>query len=303
MSAEAQHLIDSRNETDVLSSFIKYGAKNLLAHPLTETYLHLKWFTVRRYFYVNFFFYILYVLTLTALTIWTSQLKYHDKEWNCTTLYNQTNEIYEYSLKLPNTTGKYIKECFDFKMSPYNDSNTFISKVPTGEDFGKESITSFQYFLDEQSPNSKRFWNVLWITNFIATSFITLRELGQLLSTVQETRSLKYFKSSENILETLALVFTWTYLVMVVEFNELDQIFGGIAMFLAWFELTLLLGRFPSIGMYTYMSLHVIKQLIPLFFFVFFCTLMGFAMTFHMLLIRDYNGVFDNPWTSYLKVK
>ena len=90
---------------------------------------------------------------------------------------------------------------------------------------------------------------------------------------------------------------------MVVEFNELDQIFGGIAMFLAWFELTLLLGRFPSIGMYTYMSLHVIKQLIPLFFFVFFCTLMGFAMTFHMLLIRDYNGVFDNPWTSYLKVK
>ncbi len=37
---------------------------------------------------------------------------------------------------------------------------------------------------------------------------------------------------------------------------------GAIIVFFAWMELTLLLGRFPAIGVYIYMSLHVMRLLI-----------------------------------------
>jgi hypothetical protein len=49
--------------------------------------------------------------------------------------------------------------------------------------------------------------------------------------------------------------------------------FGAIAILLAWIELTLLMGRFSSIGIYVYMSVHVTKMLIT--FFLFYATVLG----------------------------
>ena len=72
------------------------------------------------------------------------------------------------------------------------------------------------------------------------------------------------------------------------------------AMFLAWMEVTILLGRVPSIGMYTHMATHIIGKL-GFFLFIYGTTLFAFAITLHLLLIRD-TGVFENIWTTFLKV-
>ena len=114
-----------------------------------------------------------------------------------------------------------------------------------------------------------------------------------------------YFKSSENFIELVALVSTWIYLSITPWVLEYEALFGALANFFAWWEMTLMLGRIPSIGMYTYMSTQVIRQLV-LFFMVYITSLFAFAITLHLLLVRDTadanNGVFDNPWTSCLKV-
>jgi hypothetical protein len=40
--------------------------------------------------------------------------------------------------------------------------------------------------------------------------------------------------------------------------EDFGQVLGAIALFLGWIEMTLLIGRFPSIGIYTYMSTQVV---------------------------------------------
>ena len=141
-------------------------------------------------------------------------------------------------------------------------------------------------------------WFSLYIISFLSVSFITLRELIQL---VNEKKM--YLKSKENLIELTALISTWAYLIMTPWVMEFEQLFGAIAMFFAWLEMTLMLGRIPSIGMYTYMSTQVIRQLV-MFFMVYMTSLFAFAITLHLLLVRDYNEneVFDNLWTSCLKV-
>eukprot|EP00092_Neocalanus_flemingeri_P002050 GFUD01002188.1.p1 GENE.GFUD01002188.1~~GFUD01002188.1.p1 ORF type:complete len:420 (+),score=70.79 GFUD01002188.1:79-1260(+) len=102
-------------------------------------------------------------------------------------------------------------------------------------------------------------------------------------------------------MELVALCSTWVYLLLTPWFMEFEQLFGAVAMLFAWLEMTLMLGRIPSIGMYTYMSTQVIHQLVK-FFMVYMTSLFAFAIALHLLLARDYDGVFDNLWTTCLKV-
>ena len=110
----------------------------------------------------------------------------------------------------------------------------------------------------------------------------------------------------------VTLLCTWIYLALVwMPYGyEIEQIFAVIAMFCAWIEMSLMIGRFPSIGIFAFMMFQVINQLIK-FLTVYITTLIAFAHAFHLLLIRDdnfdekegeYIGVFDSIWTSILKV-
>jgi len=246
------------NEMEILSKFKDFHQKKLLAHPLVETYLHLKWITTKKFLYINIFLYVLYLLSLTVLVTITAE-------------------------------GKYKKD-----ITPEN---------------------VFQHFPGLRGLHEELYspWLFFYSVSFVATIFICIREVGQLIN----ERS-GYFKSGENILEMTALASTWTYLVMTPFFIEYEAVFGAVAMFCAWLEMTLMLGRIPSIGKYTYMSTQVIQQLL-LFFSVYSTTLIAFSMAFYLLLVKDYaggrensdvgddgedgqNGIFDNPWTAFLKV-
>ena len=108
-----------------------------------------------------------------------------------------------------------------------------------------------------------------------------------------------YKKEKENWLEGLMLLFVPAYLICLFLDRELSPHLGAASIFLAWMDMTLLVGRFPSIGIYIYMSVHVIKILLY-FFAVYFTALLAFALAFHILL--PYHSVFDHPLTALLKI-
>ena len=237
----------AQSESEVLTNFLK-GRKSLLAHPLTETFVHLKGLSTNVFFKLNILIYLVYLISFTALVDWTATKKYHT-----------------------NVTGMAHDDIA---------ANKTINDV-----FGDATVP----------------WYILYII-FVAGLFMfTLREVAQFIG-----GGWQYLKSSENILEVFTIVFTWAYVVMVPnKFGyEVEQIFAAIAVFCAWIEMTLMIGRFPSIGIFTFMMFQVIRQVIK-FVFVYISTLMAFALAFHLLMVRDPdegNGIFDAFWSSLLKV-
>lgn len=58
-----------RGETELLLAFIEVGQKRVLKHPLTETFLFLKWRRIRKYFLFSLFYHSLFVLLFTIYVI------------------------------------------------------------------------------------------------------------------------------------------------------------------------------------------------------------------------------------------
>ena len=166
---------------------------------------------------------------------------------------------------------------------------------------------TIQWFLTPGEKWKVPLWWLLFVFTAIYLTIFTTREFLQLKRAPR-----KYFRSKENILEVVTLLCTWIYLALVgMPYGyEIEQVFAVIAMFCAWIEMSLMIGRFPSIGIFAFMMFQVINQLIK-FLTVYITTLIAFAHAFHLLLIRDdnfdekegeYIGVFDSIWTSILKV-
>lgn len=72
-------------EIDYLNTFVKEGYKEILEHPLCQSFLHLKWHKIRKYYAARLLFYLIYVVILTS---WVIIALAH----NC---YNQSLENYE----------------------------------------------------------------------------------------------------------------------------------------------------------------------------------------------------------------
>ena len=142
-------------------------------------------------------------------------------------------------------------------------------------------------------------WVIVHTITSVATFVIFSRELLQLAS-----KKKKYFKSKENLLEMATLSSSILYLVIVVFtggvlYCDVEQVFGALALFLGWMEMSLLIGRLPSIGIYIFMSVNVLKQLLRVF-SVYSPIFIAFACAFSVILPKS--TIFENLWTSILKV-
>lgn len=54
-----------QGETALLLAFIEVGQKNVLKHPLSETFLFLKWRRIRKFFLFSLFYHFIFVLMFT----------------------------------------------------------------------------------------------------------------------------------------------------------------------------------------------------------------------------------------------
>jgi hypothetical protein len=107
-----------------------------------------------------------------------------------------------------------------------------------------------------------RSFNVLFILTGFGTVLLALRELLQAIFSWKS-----YSRSRENILEFVIIVTAFSYLVAIntwlpTAYLSLARHLAAWSVFFGWLELTMLIGRFPSIGIYIYMSVHVIKTLL-----------------------------------------
>lgn len=93
-----QHRRNRSPETSYLNTFVKEGYKEILEHPLCQSFLHLKWHNIRKYYVARLLFYLIYVLILTN---WVITALAH----NC---YNESKGYYMHNKPLcANATGIY----------------------------------------------------------------------------------------------------------------------------------------------------------------------------------------------------
>lgn len=58
-----------RGETDLLLNFIQVGQREILKHPLCETFLFLKWKQIRKFFLLSLFYHTLFVILFTIYVL------------------------------------------------------------------------------------------------------------------------------------------------------------------------------------------------------------------------------------------
>ena len=257
----------------VLMKFHKYGQKSLLSNPILSVFLDLKWDLIKGFYYLNLAGYFIYLVLLTILIYWTSYEKGK--------LYNDTE-------KFQDTCNRNLQE----SRLKYDSTDHFVCDFSTFQPYFLRDTTAV-------TGISLDVWIALHAIVFVYTFVIAGRECIQLSS----SGARKYFKEHENVLEVAALISTLIYLVFCTltfcSDCDLEQVFGALSLFLSWIEMSLLIGRHPSIGIYIYMTVNVGKQLMKIM-LVYFSILMAFACAFSMLLQKS--SVFQALVTSFLKV-
>lgn len=141
-------------------------------------------------------------------------------------------------------------------------------------------------------------FNVLYALTCNLLSILLLREVVQMIQC-----GYKYILDMENWIESAIFAITITYLTKLRAnadiFDETVSRWAAVAVLLAWFEVTLLLGRLPGIGIYVYMVLHVTVMLAKLFLY-FSLVSLGFSIAFYLLLPG--NASFGHPMSAFIKV-
>ena len=109
----------------------------------------------------------------------------------------------------------------------------------------------------------------------------------------------RYIFDRENWLEIIMLALTWGYLVTLLSNPNLSPHLGAPSLIIAWSDFALLIGTFPNLGIYIYMSIHIMKKIVTIL-LSFIPVLFGFALAFHILMPNS--GSFDNMFIAALKV-
>ena len=99
-----------------------------------------------------------------------------------------------------------------------------------------------------------------FVLSLIGVTLLAIREFIQMIMNFKT-----YITSFENLMETLIVVLTTLNMILMFCNKDLAIHFGAWAVFFGWWELTLLLGRIPTIGILIYLSLDVLKTVVVFF--------------------------------------
>ncbi|KAI9565330.1 Transient receptor potential channel pyrexia [Daphnia sinensis] len=109
----------------------------------------------------------------------------------------------------------------------------------------------------------------------------------------------QYFREPESWIKLGALVTSTIVIFSAPPWPSWVHHVSAVAVLLGWSEVTLLLGRLPTFGVYALMFYAVAQHLVK-FIFVFFFFLAGFSFSFH-LVFKDKHETFSSPGTSLLR--
>ena len=144
--------------------------------------------------------------------------------------------------------------------------------------FHEDQDSSFlETFQDSSGANSVGLMSSYCLTWFLLVCLM-IREAFEALYFP------RFFQTAENLLDLLVMLSTLTYLIlMLLEPIDVFFYFGPIAVFLGFWDLTLLLGRLPIVGNPIFLLVSILKVLVK-YLLLFFPILSAFAIVFRALM-------------------
>ena len=282
------------DETAAHKKILAVKDDSILQHPLSELMLYLKKYRIAKFYNINLITYGFFLLSFTTLVLMqTMFLKDFDQDDNAL---NNGNTIHN-NCRLAGPWDQIFNGGCNFWYNAERRENlTGDDSLKCGMIFLNEwNKTTGRVSCDEtmSRPRFYAFYTFYFLT-VLSTGFLVLKEVLQIFYNWNH-----YWRSVEEFLEIAQYILTVGYLVGIFFFSRLVNLhLGALSILLVWFDMTLLLGRIPAIGIYVYMWTHVLKTMVKVL-VVFLPTLLAFSFSFYVLLPT--NEAFNDPVTAILK--
>ncbi|KAM7358745.1 transient receptor potential cation channel A1 isoform 2-T2 [Cochliomyia hominivorax] len=236
----------------VVNTMVNHGRVELLAHPLSQKYLQMKWNSYGKYFHLANL--LIYSIFLLFVTIYSSLMMNGIKVQN-RIISAHLNDI------------KNSSDLIDCTLS----SNIRLLNYTSSEDCYERIQHSTAIIVCAAV-----------IIVYIAAS--SLRELIQMYQ-----QRLHYILEIVNLISWILYIST---LIMVIPVFKSDGSItnvhysaASISVFLSWFRLLLFLQRFDQVGIYVVMFLEILQTLIKVL-LVFSILIIAFGLAFYILLSK-----------------
>ncbi|KAH8301176.1 hypothetical protein KR018_006468 [Drosophila ironensis] len=235
-----------------LNTMVTHGRVELLAHPLSQKYLQMKWNSYGKYFHLANL--LIYSIFLVFVTIYSSLMMNH--------------------IELRAGSNKTMSQYCNMG---WEELTMNLSQNP--------SVAS-QIRLDSCEERIKRTTCILFCAVVIVV-YILLNSMRELLQIYQQ--KLHYILETVNLISWVLYI---SALVMVTPafradgaINTIHYSAASIAVFLSWFRLLLFLQRFDQVGIYVVMFLEILQTLIKVL-MVFSILIIAFGLAFYILLSK-----------------
>ncbi|XP_030385455.1 transient receptor potential cation channel subfamily A member 1 isoform X2 [Scaptodrosophila lebanonensis] len=236
----------------VVNTMVTHGRVELLAHPLSQKYLQMKWNSYGKYFHLANL--LIYSIFLVFVTIYSSLMM---------------NNI-EMRPGANKTIGHYGEK--GYKELIYN-----LSKNPSMAE---------EIHLELSAERLNRSTGIL-VCAVIIVVYILLNSMREIIQIYQQR--LHYLVETVNL---ISWVLYLSALVMIApafkvdgSINTIHYSAASIAVFLSWFRLLLFLQRFDQVGIYVVMFLEILQTLIKVL-LVFSILIIAFGLAFYILLSK-----------------
>ncbi|XP_043651010.1 transient receptor potential cation channel subfamily A member 1 isoform X2 [Drosophila teissieri] len=236
----------------VVNTMVTHGRVELLAHPLSQKYLQMKWNSYGKYFHLANL--LIYSIFLVFVTIYSSLMM---------------NNI-ELKAGDNKTMSQYCN--MGWERLTMN-----LSQNP--------SVAS-QIRLDSCEERINRTTAILFCAVVIVV-YILLNSMRELIQIYQQ--KVHYILETVNLISWVLYI---SALVMVTPafqpdgaINTIHYSAASIAVFLSWFRLLLFLQRFDQVGIYVVMFLEILQTLIKVL-MVFSILIIAFGLAFYILLSK-----------------
>ncbi|XP_045509568.1 transient receptor potential cation channel subfamily A member 1 [Colias croceus] len=235
-----------------LNAMVAHGRVELLAHPLSQKYLQMKWNSYGKYFHLtNLLFYCIFLVFVT---------------------------LYGYLLmKGPSDTKKQMKNVSEVINETLSGEFVLENENNTNNNISKITIFPFTFAFETMVA-----FYVSRVTILSYNCVCLIRELYNI-----KQQKWHYLADPSNFVSWILYVSSTLMVCPTLASHSTDLQYSAasITMFLSWFGLLLLLQRFDQIGIYVVMFLEILQTLIKVL-MVFSILIIAFGLSFYVLLSK-----------------
>ena len=275
------------NQLDKHLDLIKYKQSDYLNHPIMKMFCDMKWDNYRIRYIRNLLVFGIFLISFTFYGYYNVKLTRCKKGYETAThCYFAVSDL-DWTV-CPRKLACNIFSCEDFSWKNERNENVGLDDVI--ECLKEVNAESIQDLIDDLFF-CKRIAQVLLL-------IITIWELFQLATKCMKCKPFEYFNLQNNI-EILIIATTATTFILEHYNSQLCHHFLGWALFLSWWNLTLILGRFYMFGRNIYLAWNVMSD-VAWSLVVYIPSFVAFACAFYCFLVS--NELFDGFMASTVQI-